>query len=170
MKYILLILITLAPLTLHAKAYSNDNEDYLCTTNGENKTATVWVIIRRHDGHYQNSLVNVVINPCGDYIIPEEYFYAIAQMISLTDGEVKYKAEDEPDITVSWDDIEQVKKDLAITTTAKLKYQIFLQPNIQSWNKVYKINIEKKMINPIPNGNTEIKMDELSHDKNQGLN
>ena len=139
MKYLLLILITLAPLTLHAKAYSNDNEDYSCTTKGDAQTVPVWVIIRRHDGHYQNSLVNVHINACGDYIVPEEYFYAIAQMINIYDGEVKYKAEDEPSVTVSWNDIEKIKKDLTLTTTAQLKYKIFHAPEVQPWHEVYKI-------------------------------
>lgn len=138
MKYLLFILMTLAPLTLHAKAYSNDNEDYSCTTKGDSQTALVWVIIRRHDGHYQNSLVNVQINACDDYIVPEEYFYAIVQMINIQDGEVKYKAEDEPLVTVSWDDIEKIKKELTTTTTEQLKYQIFHAPEVQSWHEVYK--------------------------------
>jgi len=140
MKYLLLILMLLAPLTLQAKAYSNDNEDYSCTTKGETQTVPVWVIIRRHDGHYQNSLVNVHINACGDYIVPEEYFYAIAQMINIYDGEVKYKADDEPTVTVSWTDIEKIINELTITTTAQLKYQIFQAPKVQPWHEVYKID------------------------------
>lgn len=140
MKYLLLILITLSPFTIHAKAYSNDNEDYSCTTKGDSQTVPVWVVIRRHDGHYQNALVNVQLNACGDYVVPEEYFYAIAQMINIYDGEVKYKAEDEPTVSVSWSDIEKIKSELTISTTAQLKYQIFLVPEVQPWHKVYKVN------------------------------
>ena len=98
-----------AAYTLHTKAYSNDNEDYSCSTKG------------------------------GGHIVPEEYFYAIAQIINIYDGEVKYKAEDEPSVTVSWNDIEKTKKELTITTTAQLKYQIFLAPDAQPWQEVYKI-------------------------------
>lgn len=140
MKYFLLLAFIFSPLTLHAKAYSNDNEEYSCSSRGENKKVIVWVIVRRHDGHYQNSLVKVTMNPCGDYIIPEEYFYAIAQMINITDAEVIYQAEDEPTVSIEWSDITKIKKELSVTSTAKLKYQIFNEGEIQSWQEVYKID------------------------------